>query len=483
MKKLNRKTANINQIYPERILQFGGGNFLRGFVDWIIERYNRQSNDEKLGIVVIKVRKEGSYQDWKDQDGLFHMFIKGYANGKIIDEKTLIKSVGRIIHAHGDWIEFINSAQQPLLNIIISNTTETGINFDENDNIDQTPSTFPGQLCQWLYHRFTYFNGVRKAGCIIIPCELINNNGELLKQVLLQYAIHWNYGDAFIKWLENENHFCNTLVDRIVSGIKEENIQKYQERVGYEDQLMTESEPYHLWAIESKYDIGSRLSLNRIGLNVIYTTNLKPYRELKLKILNGAHSSMVPIGLLLKLEKVIDVMNHENLSTFIEKLILEEVLPSLDVDKESGKEFANEVIDRFKNPFLDHYLKSISLYSISKFNNRYKPTIKAYLSLNNKLPERLMLAFSSMLIYYRGNLNDLHFNPSDQKEKINCLQNHWSKISKSKIYDSSMLQDLLAEKSLWEEDLNDIKGFSALVADNLNLINSGKLMEKIINLS
>ncbi len=482
MKKLNRKTANVTSNFPERILQFGGGNFLRGFTDWIIDKYNRQSNHDKLGVLVAKVRKGGSYQPWKDQDGLYHFITRGYSNGKVIDKKTLITCISRIVEVHNEWKDFLLSARQADLNIIISNTTETGLRFDELDSQKEIPSSFPGQLCHWLYERFKFYKGSKEAKCIIIPSELLDHNGQVLKDSILRYSELYQFGDSFNAWVEKHCHFCNTLVDRIVPGISKDRYEEYHTRLGYDDHLMTEGEPYHLWAIETGIDLGRSLPLNRIGLNVIYTKDLHPFKERKIKILNGAHTSMVPIGLLTGVEMVKDVMNDEVFSSFMQKLIYDEILTALDVDFESCEKFAAEVLDRFRNPFLDHYLKTISLYTISKFNARIKPSIKAYVDKKSKLPYRLCLAFAAILVLYRGGTEEYDFEPNDEPSKVDRIKGYWEQNGGGAL-SKTILTSLLADLELWKEDLNQVEGFSELVLDFVNSILQGDLGKKLQELS
>ena len=474
MKQLNRNTANVHQKYPARILQFGGGNFLRGFVDWIVHRYNQQSTHEKLGIVVVKVRAQGSYQQWKDQEGLYHLFTKGFKNGKTVDKRSLITSVITILESHSDWKEFLLSAQKPELNIITSNTTESGITFNANDLKDKIPSTFPGQLTAWLFNRYKFFKGHAKAGCILIPCELLIDNGQLLKEKVKEYSLHWNLDNEFLTWLDETCTFCNTLVDRIVTGVSKEDYDNNCERVGYNDLMMTEGEPYHLWAIECDRDIGAKLPLDRIGLNVFFTKDLSDFRERKLKILNGAHTAMVPIGMLLGVQTVGEFLKTAELAIFLEKLIFDEIVPNLEVDQESCRDFANEVLDRFRNPFLEHRLESISLNSISKFNTRVKPSLKAYINRTENIPGRITLALSCLLVYYRGTLADQTFTPIDDKNKISRLQSHWNANSSEQIT-IEKVNNILSDELLWEEDLSQIPGFSEKVYKQLAKIIDGKL--------
>ncbi|GLR17149.1 tagaturonate reductase [Portibacter lacus] len=475
MKNLSRKSANVTHVYPERILQFGGGNFLRGFVDWIIDKYNRQSNDEKIGILAVKVRKEGNYNQWAEQDGLYHLFSKGYMKGRTVDEMVLIKSVVRILEVHNEYDEFLKSALNPQLNIIVSNTTETGLAFDSQDKADEIPSTFPGQLCRWLHARWTHFQNDRSGKCVIIPCELVDQNGQVLKNSIFEYINHWDLEDAFKLWLDERVQFCNSLVDRIVPGINQDQLTKYQERTGFIDNMITEGEPYHLWAIETKFDLAQLLPLDRIGLNVVYTKDLTPFKEQKIKILNGAHTAMVPVGLLMGVQLVKDAVNHSALGPFIEKVVFEEITPSIDIERETAEQFGQSVLDRFRNPFLEHKLQSISMYSISKFNVRLKPTIKSYIVHNKTTPKGLMLSFAALLIFYKGDFNGKVYTANDEAEKIEKLTQHWMKINTSGVISAVSIYEMLADEVLWEENLNQISGFPEATAKYLKLILEGKL--------
>ncbi|WP_235296377.1 tagaturonate reductase [Portibacter marinus] len=475
MKTLNRESSNLNRVYPERVLQFGGGNFLRGFVDWIIDKYNRQSNDEKMGVLVAKVQKQGSYQDWKNQDGLFHLFTKGYINGRTVDEKTLVTCVSRILEVHQEYEAFLCSSQQSALNIVVSNATEAGLEFDPNDSENDVPFTFPGQLCRWLEARWMYFGSDRAGKCIILPCELVKENGEILKNTVLRYAKKFGIKPGFKNWLNTHCTFCNTLVDRIVPGISKSEFPIYQERSGYCDLWMTKAEPYHLWVVETDYDLSAQLPLDRIGLNVIYTKDLTPYRERKVKILNGAHTAMVPIGLCLEIPLVKEVVDHEDLGPFIEKMVFEEIIPCLNLDQDKSKKYAEEVFDRFRNPYLDHYLRDIALYSISKFNHRLKPSIKAFTEKYHRLPKRCILAFACLLIFYKGRLKDIVFETNDKADQEEAMTQHWIKMGNSGVISPITLQALLSDGLLWEEDLTIITGFTDLVSEYLSAILNGKL--------
>lgn len=322
MKKLNRQTVQTDHL-PLRVLQFGGGNFLRGFVDYMLDVYNKTTNS-RLGIGVVKVTPSGNYSDWKAQDGLYHIRTKGIKNGVLINETHLVSSVSTIIHAYQEWDIFLATAKKPDIKFLFSNTTETGLCLEEEDQFsDAPPTSFPAKLCIWLYERFLHFSGTLEAGCTIIPCELLENNGQLLKELLMQCAERWHLEPEFIRWIVKANIFCNTLVDRIIPGVSKDKLPEVWEDLGYEDKRVTEGEPYHIWVIEGPASVGRDLPLDQVGLNVIFTDNLKPYRERKVKILNGSHTALVPVAYLAGLRIVRDTVEDEVMSVFLEQLLAE----------------------------------------------------------------------------------------------------------------------------------------------------------------
>ena len=459
MQKLNRNTANQPSPYPVKILQFGGGNFLRGFVDWIIEEYNNKTNSN-LGVLVVKPTERGDYKTWRQQDGLFHVLTKGIKAGKLVNEHQLIKCVSRIIHPYKEWNIYLKAAENKEIKYIISNTTEMGIRFAATDKIsDAPPQEFPAKLTLWLHHRFQYFHGAMAAGCVLFPTELLIDNGITLKNVVLQYADHWGLGNTFKDWINHANTFCNTLVDRIIPGVSKEALPKAYQQIGFEDKMLTQGEPYHFWAIEAPLSVRAALPLDKIGLNIVYTDDLSPFRTIKVRILNGAHTSMVPVGYLYGIDTVRAAVDHPIMGQYIQQVIFEEIIPSLDLPKEQLHQFANDVLDRFKNPFIKHQLISIALNSTSKFKTRILPSILAYHQKMGQLPKRLVFALAAIIHFYKGENNGQPIPLKDDAKAIAYLQGLWQECDGSAAAFATLAKKVLQWEQNWGQDLSLIDGF------------------------
>jgi tagaturonate reductase len=456
MKKLNRVNANIDPPFQEKVLQFGGGNFMRGFVDWMIDVHNATSNSE-IGILLIKLTERGDYTDWQKQDGLYHILTRGIQNDQIVDEKYLVKSISRILHIHLEWKVFLESAENPDMRFVISNTTEAGIRFSEEDkHTDQPPKEFPAKLTLWLYKRYTHFNGAEDKGCIFLPVELILNNGENLRKCILQNATNWDLEEGFKQWITQHNIFCNTLVDRIVPGISREALPEEMEKLGFEDSMMTEGEVFHFWAIEGPEQVQQELPLNKAGLNVIFTDDLSPYRTRKVRILNGAHTSMVPVGYLYGIDTVRETVEHAVMGKFVQKCIYEEIIPTLDLPEEVLQQFAKDVIDRFRNPFIKHQLISIALNSVSKFTTRVLPSILEYQKRKGALPECLVFSMAALIHFYKGAYNGQRIPLKDDDVAIAFLQKQWEENDGTESGFSKMAENILRWEYAWKRDLSEI---------------------------
>ncbi len=482
MQKLNRNIANQPHPYPEKVLQFGGGNFLRGFVDWIIEEYNNKSNNN-LGVLVVKPTERGNYDIWRQQDGLFHVLTKGIKAGKLLDEHQLIKCVSRIIHPYKEWNAYLKSAENKELKYIISNTTEMGIRFSATDKVSGAPpQEFPAKLTLWLYHRFQHFQGAMAAGCVLVPTELILDNGSTLKNTILQYANHWALGNTFKDWVNHANIFCNTLVDRIIPGVGKEALPKAYEQVGFEDKMLTQGEPYHFWAIEAPKSVRTTFPLDKIGLNIVYTDDLSPFRTIKVRILNGAHTSMVPVGYLYGIETVREAVEHPIVGQFIQQVIFEEIIPSLDLPQAQLQQFAHDVLDRFKNPFIKHQLISIALNSTSKFRTRILPSILAYHQKTGQLPKRLVFALAALFHFYKGENNGQPIPLKDDTKAIAFLQGLWQECDGSAAAFATLAKRVLQWKQNWEQDLSLIEGFEGELSRCLISIEKIGIKDAISNL-
>lgn len=466
MNPLNNNTIEKRKALPVKVLQFGEGNFLRAFVDWIIDKLNEET-DFNGGICVVQPIKEGLVQMLNEQDGLYHVWLNGISHGQKINEKRLITSILRGINPYNDYNSFLKLAENDELRFVFSNTTESGIVFESSDkSIEQLPAGFPGKLTVLLYQRFKYYNGAANKGLIIIPCELIDKNGANLKAAILQYAKHFQLPQEFTNWINTSNYFCNTLVDRIVPGYPKESILQVQQELQYEDKLVVKAEPFYLWVIEGPDLVKKEFPTEELGLQVKFVKDITPYRTRKVRILNGAHTSIVHRAYLEGLRTVEEVINNSKMNSFLEAIIFKEIIPTLDLPESELVEFANDVLERFNNPFIRHELISITLNSISKFKVRVLPSILEYRNRFNKWPENLLQSFAALLVFYKGDWKNEKIQLNDSEEVLSLLKNAW----KGKTFD---LEGILSNSSLWGENLTQLNGLTEQVQLNIN-----KLLEK-----
>ncbi|MGN1202910.1 MAG: tagaturonate reductase, partial [Eubacterium sp.] len=362
----------------ETVLQFGTGNFLRGFADYFIDELNKQNLYEGK-IVVISPTDSKTVDKINTQNGRYNLYLRGIENGKEVCKHTEINSISRAINPYKDFKGFITLAENPHLRFIISNTTEAGICFDNTCKLSDKPaSSFPAKLTQLLYQRYKN----KLEGFIIFTCELIDNNGKELEKCVLEYAKLWNLESEFSLWIKNKNTFCNTLVDRIVTGYPVNEAEKIFDEIGYHDALLDTAEPYHLWVIETDFE--NELPLQKAGFNVIWTDDVSPYKKMKVRILNGSHTLLVFPSLLCGMETVGESLKDEQLSSYLDKCIFGYILATLGQTQENRR-FANAVLERFKNPYIKHLWKSISLNSVSKFTVRVLPTVTDYIDKNTEI--------------------------------------------------------------------------------------------------
>ncbi len=466
MKPLNRKHIP-SPVLPIKVLQFGGGNFLRAFIGYMIDRFNQKTNSD-LGIAVIKTTAEGNYNDWKAQDGLYHVRTRGIQEGELIADIDLVTAVSSIIHLYEEWDNYLALARSASVQFIFSNTTEGGLMISEEDkSTDTPPISFPAKLTVWLHERFRHFQGDEKMGCIIMPCELLIDNGALLKNLILTTAKKWQLSIDFIQWIETANTFCNTLVDRIVPGVQRTQLPEIWEDIGYQDNMFTEGEPYHLFAIEAPESVATTLPLHEIGLNVVYTDNLAPFRQRKVSILNGAHTGIVPVAYLYGIRIVRDAVEDDLTGTFLLRMIEEEILPTLDMPPSELRKYMTSVIDRFKNPYINHYLINIALNSFSKFKARLLPTIQAYYRIYHQAPPLISFSFACTILFYRGLFDGEHIPLNDDPAVLHLMKTLWEKHPDD--YEI-IVHQVLSWSAFWGEDLTNYQGFSGLIAAYLQLI-------------
>ncbi len=482
MKALNRSTVTANS-YPERILQFGEGNFLRAFADWMIHEMNKIAGFN-AGVVVIQPIKQGLIKILNDQDGLYTLYLNGIKNGRAVSEHQIIDCIQRAINPYQEYSAFLAIAENPDLRFVISNTTEAGIAYHKGDKLGDSPQkSYPGKLTAFLYHRFRSFKGASDKGLIILPCELIDRNGDNLKNIILQYAVEWNLTGEFTNWINKHNIFCNTLVDRIVPGYPENKIDRITEELGYKDNLLVEGEQFHLWVIEGPKEVKEEFPALQSGLNVVFTDNMEPYRTRKVRILNGAHTSLVPVGYLYGIEKVRESLEDPVVGAFLKNAIFNEICPTLDLPEKELIQFSNDVLDRFKNPYLDHALLSISLNSISKYKTRVLPSVLEFIKRKKTLPKQLLFSLAALIVFYKGDRNGEPIRLADDPEVLDFFKSNWAKVTGSKESITQMVNLVLSNSNFWDQDLTKIEGVQNEVISSLISILDKGMHRAILNLS
>jgi tagaturonate reductase len=465
--KLNKSTYENYKKYPEKIIQFGEGNFLRAFTDWIIDKMNKEL-DFNSGVLVVQPLDGNLGEKLNEQDGLYTLYMNGIKNGQAVSEKEVINSVTRVLNTYNQYDEYLNSAENPELRFLISNTTEAGIALNENDKLEDRPQiSYPGKLTSFLYHRYKAFNGDLNKGLILLPCELIDKNGDKLKEIILKLSSIWNLEEGFTKWINEGNVFCNTLVDRIVPGYPRDKIEELTKELGYEDNFIVEGEQFHLWVIEGPQWIKEEFPAHKLGLNVLVVDDMTPYRTRKVRILNGAHTTMTPVSYLYGLDTVKEAVEDEVIGKYVKDVIFEEIIPTLDLSKEELEDFANAVIDRFRNPFIKHYLMSISLNSMSKFETRVLPSLLEYKNRKGQLPSRLVFSLAALISFYKGERNGEKIDVSDDKEIMEIYCGLWGAYDGSEENLVKIVKEILALEKVWKMDLNKVEGLAEKVSDYL----------------
>ena len=412
----------------ERIIQFGEGGFLRGFVDYFFQKLNDKGLFEG-SVVVIQPIKTGMCDMLKEQNCEYNLFLRGVDNGKVVDEHTHIDIISRCINPYEDYESYLNLAKNPDFRFIVSNTTEAGIVYEDDNKLTDSPAnSFPAKLTALLYERFKE----RLSGFIILSCELIDHNGDELLKCCKQYAHRWELGEEFVKWLERENSFCSTLVDRIVTGFPRDEHKALEERIGQKDNMMDTAEIFHLWVIQGDHE--DELPLQRAGFNVVWTDNVDPYKKRKVRILNGAHTSMVLAARMYGLETVGECMKDEKVVSILKKAVFEEIIPAIG-DTEDNRNFGNAVFERFANPFIRHQLLSIALNSVSKFRARVLPTILEFKEQRGRYPQILSFSLAALIAFYKTD------EANDSEEIIEFMK-------------EASVADILKREDYWGENIS-----------------------------
>ncbi|VBB09782.1 Hypothetical protein LUCI_5080 [Lucifera butyrica] len=468
MKKINELYQRTSR--PIKVMQFGEGNFLRAFVDYGIDVAN-----EELGFnsnVAVIVPLPGKPDRFANQDNIYTVCLRGQKDGKPYEENRVVTCIEKVLGAYEDYDAFMELAYLDTLEFVVSNTTEAGIVFEDGDKLeDCPPKTFPAKLTKFLYERYKHFQGADDKGLTMLPVELIEKNGENLKKCVFQYVELWQLPDGFKSWLEQACIFAGTLVDRIVTGYPRQEAADMCRALGYEDELLDKAEPFGLWVI-GDLRVADKLKVASSKWDVEFTDQLETFKERKVRILNGAHTSMVLGAYLAGMDYVGQCMADPAIRTQLEQSVFGEIVPTVHMPQEKAESFAHAVFERFENPFVNHALLSISLNSISKWRARVLPSFKDSLAQKGKLPKWLTYSFAALLAFYRtkqegehcliGTRGDQPYEIHDDAEKLAFLREH------AGLSNGAYAQAVMSRSDFWGEDLTQIAGFAEAVTVHLD---------------
>ncbi|MBQ7954808.1 MAG: tagaturonate reductase [Lachnospiraceae bacterium] len=486
MERLSKKLSGKKE-RPIKVVQFGEGNFLRAFVDYMIDIANEQGKFDG-DIVLIKPIEFGNLDMFHEQDCQYTVSLRGIVDGKAQVLNRIVTSVADAVDAYTEYEKYNDLAKIDTLRYVVSNTTEAGIVYDPTDKFElNPPKTFPGKLTKFLYTRFEAFNGDMNKGLVMLPVELIDDNGIMLKKCVMQLIELWGLSDEFKNWVENACIFTSTLVDRIVTGYPRDEVESIWEGLGYEDRTLVTGEPFALWVIESQKDISKEFPLPDAGLPVIFTDNQKPYKQRKVRILNGAHTSFVLASYLAGNDIVLESMQDETVKNFMMKTIFDEVIPTLTLPKEELEEFAQAVITRFNNPYVKHALLSISLNSVSKWRARCMPSFLGYVEKTGKLPEHLTFSIASLMAFYTGteirdkaligHRDGQEYNIMDDMAVLEFFRDNSQKET------AEFVKAYLGREDFHGQDLNQVAGLTDAVTAYLDDIKANGMRAALCKIS
>ncbi|MBO9572184.1 MAG: tagaturonate reductase [Chitinophagaceae bacterium] len=472
---------------PEKVLQFGSGVLLRGLPDYFIDKANKHGIFNGR-VIVVKSTSAGDISSFEQQDNLYTHCIRGLYKGKEERKNIINASISRTFSAVDQWNEILACASNPDLQVIISNTTEVGIQLTDDNIFASPPASFPGKLLAFLYQRYKLYHGDLNKGMVIIPTELIPDNGYLLQSIVLELSHRNALETRFIDWLENANYFCNSLVDRIVPGKPKESLREQLEKeTGYDDELMIISEAYRLWAIETSSDrVKEILSFSKVDQGVIITSDITDFRELKLRLLNGTHTFSCGLAFLLGFSTVEKAMNNSLFSDFVTRLMTDEIGPSIvlkDVPSESVRDFMLSTIDRFRNPAIEHKWLSITTQYTAKMMMRNIPLIKNYIEKYNRVPELMSLGFAAYIVFMKpakikageiyGERNNEYYLINDVN--ADRIAYAWEKDA------GGIAEAILSDNAIWGENLNKLPGLTIAVQQKVNMLLSGNILQLVQN--
>jgi tagaturonate reductase len=471
---------------PEKVLQFGTGVLLRGLPDYFIDKANRQGIFNGR-IVVVKSTSGGDAAAFEKQDGLYTLCIRGVEDGNEVSKNVICSAISRVLSAKDEWDAILKCAHNPDMEIIISNTTEVGIELVKDDIHHHPPVSYPGKLLAFLYERYKAFDGSDQCGMVIVPTELISDNGKKLEAIVLELAHLNGLEENFIEWLEKHNHFCNSLVDRIVPGKPDAAVQQsLQNELGYKDELITMSEVYSLWAIEGNAAIASVLSFAAADKGVVIAADIHVFKELKLRLLNGTHSLTCGVAFLSGIVSVKEAMSNTLISNFVKELMTNEIAKAIpyDLPEEDAQAFAGKVLDRFRNPSIEHHWINISLNFTSKLEMRIAQVLVRYAELFKTVPENMAIGFAAYLVFmkavkqegevYYGNFNGTDYPIKDPK--AGYFYEQWKNYTVPEL-----VKNILGNSALWNADLSAIPGLVEKITENVEDILQYGMLEVIQN--
>ncbi len=446
---------------PIKVLQFGEGNFLRAFVDYFFDVLNEKGLFNGK-ITMVQPIERGLTDIINEQEGLYTLYLRGAENGKPVMQKRIITSVDGCLSPYSRFDSFIECAKNPDLRYIVSNTTEAGIAYSDSDKFDDRPAnTFPAKLTQLMYERFINFGSQAGKGFVILSCELIDNNGRELLNCVDKYINLWKLPKEFSDWVHSENIFCSTLVDRIVTGYPRNEADEFNKANGYEDKLLDTGEIFGFWVIEGPEKLKSELPFEKAGLPVLICDDHTPYKKRKVRILNGAHTSLAPAAMLAGETIVRDCMNDAVLSKYVAKLVHDEIIPIIPLPKDELLSFADAVEDRFKNPYIDHRLTDITLNSVSKWRARVMPSLIEYVEKSGNLPKLLTFSLAGLIRFYRcTEKNGAYFGKGEYEYTVRDSGDVCEYFSKT-----PSVKEILANKDFWGIDLNSVDGLCERVEE------------------
>jgi Mannitol dehydrogenase Rossmann domain./Mannitol dehydrogenase C-terminal domain. len=467
----NIKETVTKKDLPEKVLQIGEGNFLRAFADWMINTMNN-AGVFNGSVVISQPIARGMSEMLNAQDCVYTVLMRGIEDGKVVEKAEVITSVSRCINPYEDFNTLLDVARNPEIKVIISNTTEAGIAYHEGDKpTDMPPQSYPAKMTVMLHERYLALGAGSDSSILILPVELIERNGDNLKKIVLQYATEWGFEPEFIDWLKTEVCFANTLVDRIVSGFPRDEINEICEKLGYEDNMLVTCEPFHSWVIEAPKKWAEVIPFDKVGLHVIWTDDMTPYRTRKVRILNGAHTVSVLAAYLSGYNIVREMLEDKTFNRYLKSVLNNEIIPNIKLPREELDSFAAAVLERFSNPFIKHKLLDISLNSVSKFKARCLDSLLEYTESRKELPDILCFGFAALMEFYKGEMRDgryygkrngEEYEIRDNADVLAFFNDAWKQ--------GGVVKKVLSNTAFWGRNLLEVPGLEEKIEGYLSKI-------------